>query len=82
MGFLFAKKLKNHCVLEYHGIKDQLGFQWNTDWHHLMWDPLLHGVVTLQLLSVSRELGSSPVFYCFISDLVGKEKVSSDNFIN
>lgn len=71
MGFLFAKKMKNRRVSEYHSIKDQLCFQWNTDWHHLMWDPPLHGVVTLQLLSVSRELGSSLVFYCFILDLLG-----------
>lgn len=44
--------MKNACVSEYHGIKHQLCFQWN-NWHQLMWGLLLHGVVTLQVLSVS-----------------------------
>lgn len=83
MGFFFVKKMKNGCMSEYDGIKDQLCFQWNTNWHQLMWDLLLHGVVTLRLLSVSTCWVH--VWFClalFWAYLVKKkyfQKISSNN---
>lgn len=63
---------KTGCVWEYH-ITDQSSFQWNTSWHQLMWDLLLHGVVTLKFLCF-HQLGLFLGFYCFIWGLLGKEE--------
>lgn len=69
----FIGQKNEDCISEYH-IEDQSGFQWNTNWHQLMWDLLLHGVVTLKFLCFHQLGFFFWVFIALFGDYLVKKK--------